>query len=53
MTYETENRLTVHQTVTTLTNYQYSGDGLKRTLQTNSGAVSSTIWDGSDYLGEV
>jgi hypothetical protein len=33
--------------------YTYDGDGLRRSAQEPSGSVSTMIWDGSDYLGEL
>ena len=52
MAYDYENRLVSHVDDDTETSYTYSGDGLKRTEQTKAG-VTTLIWDGGDYLGEI
>jgi YD repeat-containing protein len=33
--------------------YTYSGDGLKRREVSQTGVVTTFVWDGSEYLGEV
>ena len=33
--------------------YKYVGDGLRRSVIEPGGALTTVIWDGSDYLGEV
>jgi len=52
--YDCENRLLklTNPDGTVITN-TYSGDGLRRTTQQPSTAVSTIIWDGSDYLGQI
>jgi len=52
--YDGENRLTklTNPDGTVLTN-TYGGDGLRRTSQQPGGAVSTMIWDGSNYLGQI
>jgi len=52
--YDGENRLTkVLNADGTISTYAYSGDGLRRTAQEPGKTVTTMIWDGGDYLGEV
>ena len=52
--YDPENRLKkVTYSDGAISTYAYVGDGLRRTRQDPGQAVSTMIWDGSDYLGEV
>ncbi len=55
MTYDYENRLHVHtdHLVSKKVTYTYSGDGLKRREVSQTGVVTTFVWDGSEYLGEV
>ena len=52
--YDGENRLTklTNPDGTVITN-TYAGDGLRRTTQQPGAAVSTMVWDGSSYLGQV
>lgn len=52
MTYNDENRMSVHQDGATYVTYTYAGDGLKRSEE-DAGGVTTLIWDGSEYLGEL
>ncbi|MDI9640038.1 hypothetical protein QM565_30480 [Geitlerinema splendidum] len=52
MSYDYENRMTRHELGSVVTKYTYSGDGLKRSEREGS-EVTTLVWDGSDYLGEV
>ncbi len=50
LSYDKENRLTLHLDGTTRTTYTYQPDGLK--WSEVSGATSTTlVWDGDAYLG--
>jgi YD repeat-containing protein len=52
--YDGENRnVKVTYPDGTLSTYTYSGDGLRRTRQEPGKPVSTMVWDGSDYLGEI
>ena len=33
--------------------YTYSGDGLKRREVSQTGVVTTFVWDGSEHFGEV
>jgi hypothetical protein len=47
--YDNEKRLSRHENAGVVSTYTYSGDGLK--LSENIvGAVTTIVWDGSDYL---
>jgi hypothetical protein len=37
----------------TIVSNTYAGDGMRRTTQQPGKAVSTMIWDGSDYLGQI
>ncbi|ARU41294.1 hypothetical protein CCB80_09165 [Armatimonadetes bacterium Uphvl-Ar1] len=52
MTYDYENRLHVHtdHLVSKKVTYTYSGDGLKRREVSQTGVVTTFVWDGSEYL---
>ncbi len=52
MTYDMENRMKVLEHNGAKTTYTYDGDGLKRS-ENVSGTVTTIIWDGSEYLGEI
>ena len=52
MQYDKENRLVLSQEAAQTSTYQYSGDGLKR-VEIVSGAVTTLVWDGTDYLQGV
>ena len=56
-TWDPENRLIGIQwkqkSSSGLSTYTFSGDGLRRTAQEQGAGVSTMIWDGSDYVGEV
>ena len=50
MSYEKENRLSVHQSASaSVATYQYGLDGLKA-IENVDGAITTLVWDGSDYL---
>jgi len=49
MSYDKENRLTLHRSGSTLTAFTYSGDGLKRS-ETDSMGTTTLVWDGDEYL---
>ncbi|ARU41494.1 hypothetical protein CCB80_10255 [Armatimonadetes bacterium Uphvl-Ar1] len=51
--YDQDNKMTaiVHPDMTRTT-YTYGADGLRRLTLTPSGAVTTVIYDGSDYLKE-
>lgn len=52
--FDCENRLKkVSYSDGAVSTYSYGGDGLRRTRQDPGQPVSTVIWDGSDYLGEV
>jgi YD repeat-containing protein len=48
MSYDKENRLSVFQEDAVTVTYGYDSDGQKRTE--NSGALTTIVWDGTDYL---
>jgi len=52
MAYDKKNRMTVHKDGATLSTYTYSGDGKKRS-EASGATVTTLLWDGSDYVGEV
>ena len=54
-TYDKENRLTkvVWAGDTATSTYTYAADGLRRSKQETGTALTTMIWDGDDYLGEV
>ena len=49
MSYDKENRLSVHKDGASVATYAYDGAGPKR-LELVDGAATTLIWDGSDYL---
>lgn len=49
--YDRENRLSSLNAGGSTENYTYQGDGMRRTK--NDGTLTTFIWNGSDYLGEV
>ncbi|HRF61104.1 MAG TPA: hypothetical protein PLH94_14470 [Fimbriimonadaceae bacterium] len=53
MSYDEENRLTRVDSGATVATYAYDGDNLRRKEITLNGAVTTLIWDDTDYLGEV
>jgi YD repeat-containing protein len=52
MTYDKENRTKTFAEDTVVQTYTYDGDGQKRTENKN-GTVTTIVWDGTDYLGEI
>ena len=57
--YDNENRLTgmrypdaTRSTYTYAGGFPVQGEGLRRSAQEPGGALTTYIWDGSDYLGE-
>ncbi|MBX3107821.1 MAG: RHS repeat protein [Fimbriimonadaceae bacterium] len=52
MAYDKENRLVKDMRNGTVATYTYSGDGLKRSSIVD-GAVTTLVWDGSEYLAET
>ncbi len=49
MSYDQENRMTIHSSGSVLNSFTYQPDGMKRTEQV--GATTTTlVWDGPDYL---
>lgn len=56
-TWDPESRLTgivwKQKSSSGLSTYTFSGDGLRRSAQEQGGALTTMVWDGSDYLGEV
>ena len=52
MTYDKENRMKTFAEDATIQTYTYDGDGQKRSENKN-GVVTTLIWDGTDYLGEI
>jgi hypothetical protein len=52
MTYDKENRMKTFAEATTIQTYTYDGDGYKRSENKN-GVVTTLVWDGTDYLGEI
>lgn len=53
MSYDEENRLTRLDSGATVATYAYDGDNLKRKEIAMNGAVTTLIWDDTDYLGDV
>ena len=52
--YDNENRLTQIQfPAGTRSTYSYNGYGLRRSAFEAGGTLTTFLWDGSDYLGEV
>ena len=52
--YDNENRLTsIRFPDGTRSTYTYAGDGLRRTAFEAGGTLTTMVWDGDDYLGEV
>jgi YD repeat-containing protein len=52
--YDGENRLASVSSPAGRSTYTYQGsDGLRRTKQEPGGPLTTMVWDGSDYLGEV
>ena len=52
--YDNENRLTgIVNPDATRSTYTYAGDGLRRSAYEPGGVLTTFIWDGDDYLGEV
>lgn len=52
MSYDKENRMTVHKEGAVITIYSYAYDGLKRTEQSGA-TITTLVWDCSGYFGEV
>lgn len=54
--YDDEDRMTLENQVNVAPNgkttHTYAGDGLRRTTKSTTGAVTTFVWDGSDYLQE-
>ncbi|MFM9874675.1 MAG: hypothetical protein ACKVQS_14560 [Fimbriimonadaceae bacterium] len=60
LSYDKENREISHSLAGTVVTYTYSGDGLKRSeITMNNGsdppslAITTLVWDGSEYLAET
>jgi YD repeat-containing protein len=51
-TWDRENRLRNVNANGSLSTYTFDGDGLRRSRHEAGGSLTTTIWDGSDYLGE-
>ena len=49
MSYDKENRLTVHRSGSSVATYAYDGIGLKR-VEYVDGVRTTLVWDGTDYL---
>ncbi len=49
LSYEKENRLSRHENGGVIATYLYDGDGKKR-VELVSGAYTTLVWDGEDYL---
>ena len=49
MSYDKENRESVHQDAASVATYTYAGDGLKKTEYVD-GALTTLVWDDDDYL---
>ncbi len=54
MTYDKENRMKTYTEGedTPVNTFTYDGDGQKRS-ENKHGTVTTLIWDGTDYLGEI
>ena len=52
-TYDSENRLAKISSAGGVSTYTYAGTGLRRSKQKAGQPVTTFIWDGSDYLGEI
>jgi hypothetical protein len=52
ITYDKENRMKTFAEDTVVQTYTYDGDGQKRSENKN-GTVTTIVWDGTDYLGEI
>ena len=60
MAYDEENRMTLLDSSTQVSTFAYDGDNLKR-LEIGTDvsqdpptlAVTTLLWDGTDYLGEI
>ena len=52
MTYEKENRMKEFYEDSVAHTFSDDGDGYKRS-ENKSGVVTTLIWDGTDYLGEI
>jgi hypothetical protein len=52
MTYDKENRMKEFFEDAVAHTFSYDGDGYKRTENKN-GTVTTIVWDGTDYLGEI
>jgi YD repeat-containing protein len=52
MTYDKENRMKEFFEDAVVHTFSYDGDGQKRSEKKN-GVLSTLIWDGTDYLGEI
>jgi YD repeat-containing protein len=51
--YDPENRLIgIQYSNGTLSTYTYQGDGLRRSAIEPGGSLTTTVWDGTDYLQE-
>jgi YD repeat-containing protein len=52
--FDNENRLVrIAFSNGTRSTYSYAGDGLRRTAFGAGGTLTTMVWDGDDYLGEV
>jgi hypothetical protein len=51
--YERAYRLIEQQASGGVATIQYAGDGLRRTAFEAGGTLTTMVWDGDDYLGEV
>ncbi len=51
-TYDCENHAVKISTSAGSSNYNWGGDDLRRSLQEPLGPLTTTVWDGSDYLQE-
>jgi YD repeat-containing protein len=52
MTYYWENRIKTFAEDMTIHTFTYDSDGQKRSENKN-GVVTTIVWDGTDYLGEI
>jgi hypothetical protein len=52
MAYDKENRMKEIFEDALAHTFSYDGDGYKRTENKN-GTVTTIVWDGTDYLGEI
>jgi hypothetical protein len=51
--YDPENRLLFASSSSAVSSYTYQGyDGLRRSWQELGSSLTTTVWDGSDYLQE-